>query len=78
MICEECCEKYDETTKCSCKGGETNSKKFLGLVKGCVVFEKNIRCKKECYQDYDICSEHFISCPDTRSIIEFILRNTTQ
>lgn len=57
MICEECCQFYNEKVKCTCKGGQVSVKR-LGLVNGCVVFIKNKRCKKECLEEDGICSEH--------------------
>lgn len=61
-ICENCCQikinGVNLNVKCLCNGGNI-SKKYLGLVKGCVVFTDNIRCKKECHSN-GICPAHYI------------------
>jgi hypothetical protein len=60
MICEECCQFRSCSVLCVCDGGEKGVKR-LGLVYGCTVFEKTIRCKSECASDEKICDSHLAS-----------------
>ena len=58
MICEDCCQYYNQEIKCLCNGGE-NSIKRIGAVQGCVIFEDSKRCKKECDPAYyNLCHYH--------------------
>jgi hypothetical protein len=56
-VCEECCQRTSKEIKCLCQGGQFSTK-FLGLVEGCVVYNDNKRCKKEC-KSIGICNDHY-------------------
>jgi hypothetical protein len=58
-VCQECCQV---NSPCKCEGGLTTMKKF-GLVKGCLNYDNNIRCKKEVPVNVYVCKEH--TCVDT-------------
>ncbi len=56
MVCEECCQINTKDVNCYCVTGKIGVK-YIGLVKGCVYFSENLRCKTQC-GDTGICDRH--------------------